>query len=299
MNTRLFDASSIKIKRHISVFEVVCGLFLSLYVLSFFLLFYFALINAFKGTLDFLNDPIGLPDKWEFGNLGTMFDNFKVKVGSRGPTYYIELLALFGLIYAIGCAVATTLVCLITAYATSQFNYKFSKIVYGAVIFAMIFPVVGNLPSEMQMVRTLHLYDSFLGNFVLKANFLGLYYLALFAAFGAIPKDFKEAAKVDGASNLRIMTHIMIPLVRNTVFTILLIHFIVYWNDYQTPLLYLPSKPTLALGLYYFSISTSAEIADMPVKLCACLAVFLPIFVVFIVFQKRLIGNVSMGGIKG
>jgi ABC-type glycerol-3-phosphate transport system permease component len=163
----------------------------------------------------------------------------------------------------------------------------------------MIFPVVGSLPSEMQIARSLGLYDSYLGNFFLKASFWGLYYLVFFEMFKGVPRDFQEAAQIDGASNLNIMLRIMYPLIRGTFFTVMLIYFITYWNDYQTPLLYLPSKPTIALGLYIFTFSTLNELAGEPIKLGASIIVFIPIFVLFALFQKRLIGNISMGGIKG
>ena len=64
----------------------------------------------------------------------------------------------------------------------------------------------------------------------------------------------------------------------------------------------MPAYPTVSIGLYYFVFATDVELGInvMPVKLAACIFVFLPLFMVFIVFQKKLLGNISMSeGVKG
>jgi len=94
------------------------------------------------------------------------------------------------------------------------------------------------------------------------------------------------------------MLRIIFPLVSQAFFTVMLIYFIGYWNDYQTPLLYLPSRPTISLGLLKFRQNTQNDIASESIKLGAAILVFAPIFAVFIIFQKRLMGKVAIGGIK-
>ena len=110
----------------------------------------------------------------------------------------------------------------------------------------MIIPTVGNLPSELQMVVSLNLYNKIYGLWLLKANFLGMYFLMFYGVFKAFPASFTEAAKIDGANNWTIMIKIAFPLVFNVMSTVLLINFINFWNDYQTPLLYMPAYPTVA-----------------------------------------------------
>ena len=70
-----------------------------------------------------------------------------------------------------------------------------------------------------------------------------------------------------------------------------------YWNDYQVPLVYIPSHPTLTYAMYKAALST--RISSVPERLAVCLVVFIPIFIVFSVFHRGLMGNVSMGGLKG
>ena len=133
----------------------------------------------------------------------------------------------------------------------------------------------------------------------MRANFLGMYFLVFYAIFQSVPDSYIEAARVDGAGNFMIFIRIMLPLVKNTFFTVLLIQTITAWNEYQVPLVFLPSHPTLAMWLFKFSLSSKTELSSIPMKVTGCMLLFIPIFTVFIIFNKRLLGNVSLGGLKG
>ena len=136
---------------------------------------------------------------------------------------------------------------------------------------------------------------------IMRANFLGMYFLVFLAAFKGISMTYTEAAKIDGASNMTIMLKIIFPLVKNVVFTVMLINFITYWKDYQTPLIYISSYPTVTYGLFrvIFDSSSSAGMVSVPIRMTASIVVMLPLIIIFIIFQKRLLGNLTMGGIKG
>lgn len=286
-----------KLHVKISVFSAVCFLFLLAYSFVLVYPFLWGICTSFKSITDFTKNPIGLPETWIFSNYVTAFEYFYVQLGPR-EFVYIEEMALYSILYAGGCAFVQTLSACVVAYATAKFNFRFSKIVYSVVLVTLVLPIVGSLPSEIQMTVRLGIYDTMLGAWILKANFLGMYYLVFYASFRGISPSFSEAAKIDGASNRKILTSIMLPLVKGTFFTIMLINFVAYWNDYQTPLVYIPSYPTLAYGLYRYNFSTLPEISDTPMKLAGCMIVFIPIFIVFVCFQKQLIGNISMGGVK-
>ena len=124
-------------------------------------------------------------------------------------------------------------------------------------------------------------------------------FLIFYGTFKNMPMAYSEAAKIDGASNLQILTKIMLPLAKNTFFTILLIRFIEFWNEYQGALLYLPSHPTISLGLYYMANTPDNEMVFVPMRMTASVMVLLPIIILFVTFSKRLLGNLTVGGIKG
>ena len=212
---------------------------------------------------------------------------------------YMGEMFLYSIVYSFGSALVATLSPCIMGYLTAKYPNKFSKAVTGMVIVCMILPIVGSLPSEVQVAKALGIYNNLIASLVLKGHFLSMYFLVFQSIFKGIPNAFAEAAKIDGASHFRVFVLIMLPLVKTTFFTVLLIRFIEFWNDYQTPLIYLPSFPTVARGLFAFNLSTANEIASVPGKLAGAMVMLLPILVVFVLFHKRLMGNLTMGGLKG
>ena len=89
----------------------------------------------------------------------------------------------------------------------------------------------------------------------MNASFLGVNYLLFYAAFKGIDKTYYEAAMMDGCSEFIQMCAIGIPLVKTAFMSIFLLEVIALWNDYQTPLMFAPTYPTLAYGVYNMSMS--------------------------------------------
>ncbi len=280
-----------------TVLFCVVFLVMAIYVLSMLTLLVWGLLNSLKTYINFKEDPIGLPRRFMFQNYAEAFAAWSVPIQGGGRIYIAEMLG-NSLLYALGCSFFATLIPCIAAYATARFPYRFSKIVYVTVIIAMGLPVVGALPSEIQVTMTFGLFDSMVGAWILKANFLGMYYLVFHATFSSLSKDFVEAAQIDGAGNLRTFASIVLPVVKNAFFTIMLLKFIEFWNDYQTPMIYLPNHPTAALGMYFYSFSTDTNKAWEPHKIAGAMVLLLPVLAVFLCFHNRLIGNITMGGVK-
>lgn len=288
--------------KKVPLFAIILLVTLIIYMISLSLPMIWALYTSFKGVVQFRMDSIFPSWPISFEPYVKAFNNFFMLVddGAGGTkTVAFEGMMFNSVVYSVGCALIQTSVICITAYATSRFNFKFDKVIYNTVIITMILPIVGSLPSEIRMAKMFGLYNKIYGMFIMKAHFLGMYYLVFHAMFRGIPKDYDEAAYIDGANNFVIFFKIILPLASGTFLTIALINFIGYWNDYTTPLVYMPDHPTIAFGLYDFVQSPVGEKVHKPVKLAACMLVFLPNFAVFLIFRNKLIGNISMGGLKG
>lgn len=278
---------------------IVLMIVLGIYTVSVFVPLVWGFMVSFKTRTNFVEFPFGFPNRLEFNNYVIAIENFEYTLdGTTGESVGIGVMLVNTLLYSLGSAFFSTMSACIVAYATSRFNFFTSKIIYGIVIVTMALPIIGSMPSELYIVKTLQLFDSHIGMWVLKSSFLGLYYLIFFAMFKGIPKDYSDAASVDGASHYRIFFTIMLPLVLKTFSTVYLLYFIGFWNDYQTPLIYMPSYPTLAMGLYSFTFSTNYEVGSVPIKMSGNFLIFVPILIVFLVFRNKLLGNISMGGIK-
>ncbi len=278
--------------------------FLILYAVSLLGVIAWGIMTAFKGPIDFMDNPYKFPQKF-VNNIKTVFQEFRLENtvtadGLSSRTVELPQMYLYSVLYALGSAFAATVVPCVTAYACARFQFRFSKVIYTTVIVAMIIPTVGNLPSELQMVVSFGLYNKIYGLWLLKANFLGMYFLVFYGVFKTFPASFTEAAKIDGANNLTIMLKIAFPLVLNVMSTVLLINFINFWNDYQTPLLYMPAYPTVAYGLFQLNMgAVRGKIANVPAKLAASLLVVIPTLILFVAFQGRLLGSLTVGGVKG
>jgi len=296
-------------KTRLSALTVVLLVILILYAVSFLGLIFWGVMTAFK-----VNNITGyekltplaykLPEKWVW-NFTDVFINFTIK----GVNYPDAMAArdvtmgdmfIYSFLYAFGCALASTVVQCFTAYCCARFDYKLSKVVYTTVIIVMIIPIVGNLPSQIQMAKAFGLFNHIWGLWIMKANFCGMYFLVFYAMFKGIPAAYAEAAKIDGANSFAVLFRIILPLARNTVFTVLLINFIAFWNDYQTPLKFMQSYPTLAYGLYRtIHIANTNGMDRTPYRMASAIMVLAPTVVIFLLFQKRLMGNLTVGGIKG
>ena len=293
------------IKEPFNYLALILFILLLLYSLSLLLPILWTLITSFKSPMeyDFDMNKTGWPENFTFENYVAAYRNFYVTVyhEDTGEYSYFYIYQLFGnsLLYSFLCALAATLTPCIVAYAVARFNFKFSKVIYSIVIITMALPIVGSLPSEIQMAKNLGIFDTFIGLFIMKANFLGIYFLVFYAQFKAIPMAYSEAAKIDGASPFRIMVQVILPLCLGTIGTVFLLCFIAYWNDYQIPMVYLPSHPVAAYGMYEFQNVKTSEIANTPSRLAGIFIMAAPIVVVFALLNKRLMVNLSVGGIKG
>ena len=284
-----------------SVFVIILLTILVVYMVSLILPMIWALYTSLKGVVDFQIDSIFPTLPLNFEPYVMAFDNFFMLVddGEGGTkTVAFEGMIFNSVVYSLGCALIQTSVICVTAYTTSRFDFKFDQVIYNVVIITMILPIVGSLPSELRVAKMFGLYNKLYGMFVMKAHFLGMYYLVFHAMFKGIPKDYDEAAYIDGADNFTIFFNIILPLASGTFLTVALINFINFWNDYTTPLVYMPDYPTIAFGLYDFVQSPVGDRVHKPVKLAACMLVFIPNFAIFLIFREKLIGNISMGGLK-
>lgn len=289
-------------KRNISVLNVSLFLILVTYCVSLIFPLFWAIITSVKEQYDFLDNVLGLPSKIMIENFGTVFEKFEVpaRVGEIQEKHGFAQMLTDTLLYVGGSAFVATLIPCITAYVTAKFpQKKMSGLIYAIVIATMIIPIVGNYPAEITMLQNLGIYDTLLGVWIQKANFLGVYFLVFHATFKGLAREYSEAAEIDGANEFTIMARIMLPLVRNTFFTVFLIKFVEFWNDYQVPLLYLPSRPTLSYGLYYVSNYTNNAISTVPMRMAGCIIILIPILVLYIAFKEKLMGNITMGGVKG
>ncbi len=294
-----------KAKKQISPFTIILFIVLAIHCFTILYLLYWALITSVKHQMDFRLNlyklPKGLPWEWNWENYYAVFMKFYVPVKRDGVLLKIgmEYQLLYTLVYCFSSAIVTTMVPCLVSYCVAKFKYKFSAILEGVVLVTMVLPIVGNSASTMQFLQAFQLYDNiWLLNIVTQFSFGGMYFLIFKASFEALTNDYRDAAYLDGANDFSVLFRIMLPLVSKIIFTVFLLQFIAAWEDYQRPLLYLPNYPTIAYGVYYFTHTSQQELNTVPAKLASAVMMAIPIVTLYIIFKEKLMGNLSMGGLK-
>ena len=203
------------------------------------------------------------------------------------------------LLYTVGGALIYAIMPALTAYLCAKYPYKLSAIIVVVYTLMMCMPIVGSTPFELTFLRNTGLYDNIIGNYIQKMTGSGMYFFVYLAYFKGTSETYREAAQIDGASQFRIMTTIYFPLAIKIMATVFLIQFVALWNDYQTPLLYLPTHPTLAYAVYYVSYEAfEPALYHTPPRIAGLMLLAVPIIVLFAIFKDKLMGDISLGGIK-
>ncbi|WP_166240262.1 carbohydrate ABC transporter permease [Paenibacillus turpanensis] len=197
--------------------------------------------------------------------------------------------------------VATTfLSCLVSAlaaYGFSKIQFPAGKWLFFIVLATFMVPQQAILVPQFILYRMIGLFDShvgliFLGSF----SVLGTFMLRQF--FMGIHNEFIESAKIDGAGHFRIFTTIAFPLVKPAIATYAILRFIWTWNDYLNPLIFLrtDSLYTIQLAMQKF---TSINGEFWALIMAAAVSAIVPLLVMFVIGQKRVIEGIAAGGIKG
>ena len=297
----MLENIKVKNRKYIKMdaFTIVLYALVTIYCLSMLYVLFFGLVNSLKDATDYeWNNPFAFPNSefgWKFGNYAKVFKDFNVfTVG--GKQVYLPSMFLNSLMYAGLMSLFCMATQVITAYAVAKYDFKGKRLIYGVAIVVMLLPIIGSLASEVQIANFFGFRNNLIGVCIMKCKYPGIYFLVFYATFKSLPWTFAEAAQIDGAGHFRTFIQIMLPLIRSTLFAVFILLFIEHWNDYYTPMVFLPEKPTMSYGLFIFQTDNKAS---TPIQLAACILACVPILIVFAAFKDKIMSNVTMGGIKG
>lgn len=274
-----------------AVFIVVFILF-CLYALSLTVPFVWLLMSALKKPFEFIRTgAFDLPEQPQFINFITAFKELKYKkIG------FFEMV--FNSIWMTTGSNFLYLTCSsMTAYCISKYKFRGRGFLYALTIFIMIFPISGSLAADVKLRLDLNIFDSPFQLIVCTGGF-GSAFLILYSFFQNVSWHYAEAAMIDGASHDRVFWEIMMPQVMPAYLTLFITSFIGGWNDYMTSILYYPSFPTLATGLYLYESNMESQ-SNYPVYFAGLFISMVPIMILFITFQDTIMTSVSIGGLKG
>ncbi|UOQ88016.1 carbohydrate ABC transporter permease [Agromyces endophyticus] len=254
--------------------------------------FYYMVIGALQRERD--TSPLGLLPLP--GNL--TLNNF-VEINES-----VNLLGslLNSLIFTVGVVGCTLVFGLLVGYALAVLSFRGRGVVFALVLLVQTIPFqLLMIPLYVMVVRYFGLADSFVG-MILPFAINSVAVLIFRQYFLQIPRDVFDAARMDGASELRILVSIAVPLVRPAVLTAMLVTFIGPWNEFLWPFLVTKdaSKQTLAVSLANFS-QTNGAFLDNPMGavLAGACVLAVPVVVLFLLFQRNFTSANLGSAIKG
>ncbi len=202
------------------------------------------------------------------------------------------------LIYAVPSVIGTLVSCSLVAYGFALVKWPGRNIVFVVVLATMMLPGQVTFIPLYVIYAKLGWINTFLPLIV--PSFLGtpFFIFLLRQFFLGIPNDLLDAARMDGASELRILIRVVVPLSKPALITVGLLTFIDKWNDFYGPLIYLqkPELRPLSVALQVFQTNHST---DWPRLMAASVVVALPLVVIYFVAQRSFIEGLTLTGSKG
>lgn len=241
-----------------------------------------------------------LPTEWKFENFYNAVVNFKISVGSGAGTKQVNLLQMFGMSIFLTVVVTALeiFVSACTAYIMAKYKFPGRSVLYAVIIFAYVAPIVGSMPATYRFMNQIHLLNTIPGVLLIYVGGVGFAFLILYGQFKSLSWSYAEAAFIDGANDFGVFFKIMLPLSMPSLTAMAVVTAISYWNDFNTPKIYLESYPTLAVGINQL-ITDMRYQNEYPLMFACMIVSVLPIIVFFSCFQKTIMKNMVAGGLKG
>lgn len=188
--------------------------------------------------------------------------------------------------------------CTVIAYAFARLRAPGRDFLFVVMLATMMLPYPVTMVPLYVLFNRLGWINTFLPLVV--PAYLGIpFYIFLMRQFFlTIPRDFEDAARIDGANTLQIIARIMLPMAMPALATVTIFTFQATWNDFLAPLIYLqrPELYTVTLGLQFFRSTYTTNWAYL---MAASLVTTLPVIVVFFAAQRYFIEGITLTGVKG
>ena len=250
--------------------------------------FLFMIINSFRKQFDMLSQGVfHFPNPWYFDNYPHIVQNGFF--GYFGRSVFIVAISL----------VVMLIFSAFAAYPLSRMKFRFRNLIYAGIVAMMSIPMHVTLIPIFKMTTSMGLYDkliSLLGPYVAFALPMSVFILTGFMM--TIPKEIEESAEIDGCNKYNNFFQIILPLAKSGLSTLAIYNGVSMWNEFAfaNTLLTSPSSKTLPLALGQFKGEHSA---DMPLMLAVLVLSALPMIILFIIFQDKLVKGMMAGAVKG
>ncbi|HHW49765.1 MAG TPA: carbohydrate ABC transporter permease [Clostridiaceae bacterium] len=241
--------------------------------------------QIFEFPIKWIPDPIsfdGYKYVWQRPIIGVTFGKFYLN------SIKVALIVLVGTFFS----------CSLAAYGYTKIHFKGRDAIFLLKIATMMIPFQVIMVPTFIVYRNLGLVDTHAALWLIA--FLGTPFgtFLLRQFFLTIPDELCESTRIDGAGHFRIYWHIILPLSKPALVTLLILTFVVTWNDYETPLLYLRSPNLFTIPLGLRAMASDIEYSNEAGNMAGAVSAVVPILIVFIAAQKYFIKGIAFTGIK-
>jgi oligogalacturonide transport system permease protein len=247
---------------------------------------------TFKSNAEIFTEIGFIPDRIGFE---AYVKGWKTSTEYTFATYFIN-----SFLITLSRIAVTVVSCVLVAYAFARFEFWGKKILFSIMIGTMMLPLIVLRLPQYLMFRELGMLDSYWPLILPSAFATDTFFVFLLVQFlRGIPREMEEAAMIDGCNALQMLWHIIVPLLKPAIVSVIVFQFIWTMNDFMGPLIYLASveKYPVSLALK-MSIGATEEVEWANVIAISVVAL-LPSVAVFFAAQKHFIEGAASSGIKG
>ena len=249
--------------------------------------FYWMIATSFKTyTESILYPPTLWPQNFTLEGYRTVFEGLDIGMYLKNSVIIIV------------CIVAIQIVVMVpAAYAFARYNFKGNALLFGIVTVAFMVPSQVTFVSIYIMFSNLGLMRTLLPQILpFGANAFGIFLLR--QTFKQVPDELIESARLDNASEWRIMTHLMIPMAKPTFVTVALLSFISHWNAYFWPLVITTTEQVKPFTLAIEKLKDLDYGIVWPTIMAGNVILVLPVLLLFLFCSKRIISAMAYRGVK-
>lgn len=186
----------------------------------------------------------------------------------------------------------------LTAYGFSKFKFKGNNILFWVLLGTMMIPTQLGMIGLFQLVKNLHLLDSYLPLIIPAIATPASVFFIKGYTDGAISDSLIEAARIDGCNEFVIFNKIVLPLILPSVATMSIFTFINTWNNFLIPLILLFDQSKFTLPIMVMSARGTYQ-TEYGVVFTGVAISIVPIMIAFIFLSKKIVGGLTVGGVKG
>jgi oligogalacturonide transport system permease protein len=247
---------------------------------------------SFKSNAEIFTEIGFWPAQFDFSAYAR---GWKTSTEYTFATYFLN-----SLLITLPRIVVTVISCVLVAYAFARFEFWGKKLLFSVMVGTMMLPLIILRLPQYLMFKEFGWLDTYLPLIVPSAFATDTFFVFMLVQFlRGIPRDMEEAAQIDGCNALQLLWHIIVPLLKPALISVVVFQFIWTMNDFMGPLIYLSTveKYPVSLALK-MSIGATEEVQWASVIAISVVAL-LPSVVVFFLAQRHFIEGAANSGIKG